>query len=423
MAFVFPGQGGQWAGMGAGLAAAYPGFARRLGQCAAVLDPLTGWPLLGVLNGEPGAPRLERVEVVQPALWAVMVALAGLWEDFGVAPSAVAGHSQGEVAAAVTAGVLSLADGARVVAARSRVLAALAGTGAMASLPVPAAEAAELAAGCGGRVSIAAVNGPRSVVVSGDRGEVRDLAARVAGARLVEVDYASHSPAVERVEQELLAALDGIEPGAGRVPFYSAVTGQVMDGRDCGPAYWYANLRQPVMFEQVTRALLTTGHGLFIEASPHPVLTYPLEDTIATFAGTAGPGTGGAAGAAAATGAASGDGAGAGGGATALAGDAAAAAVVTGTLRRGDGGPARMLTALATAWACGAPVDWAPAFPGARTTTLPTYPFQHQRYWLMPGPAQRAGGHPLVPQAARLAEGQGAVLHRAVVGWGPAVAG
>ena len=133
---MFPGQGGQWAGMGAELARAYPGFAERLAECAAVLDPLTGWPLLAVLGGEPGAPPLEGPEVVQPALWAVMVALAGLWQDFGVRPAAVAGHSQGEIAAACVAGILTLPDAARVVAARGKALAALAGTGAMASLPV-----------------------------------------------------------------------------------------------------------------------------------------------------------------------------------------------------------------------------------------------------------------------------------------------
>ncbi len=338
---VFPGQGGQWAGMGAELAGAFPGFARRLEECAAALDPLTGWSLLGVLGGEPGAPVLEGPGVVQPALWAVMVALAGLWEDFGVTPAAVAGHSQGEVAAACAAGVLTVADGARVVVARSRVLGALAGTGAMASLPLAPDQARELlAADGGGALTLAAVNGPRSVVVSGPPGAVRDVAARVEGARLVEVDYASHSPAVEAVRGELLAALEGITPSAGRVPFYSSVTGQRVAGESLDAAYWYRNLREPVAFGEVTRALLADGHGLFVEASPHPVLTYPLEGTItSTSTSTAGP-----------------------------------AAAVTGTLRRGDGGPARMLAALAAAWAHGAPVDWRPAYPGgpARSTCPPT---------------------------------------------------
>ena len=317
--------------------------------------------------------------MVQPALWAVMVALAGLWEDFGVAPAAVAGHSQGEIAAACVAGVLSVPDAARVVAARSRALAGLAGMGAMASVPVSAGRAAELVDAYGGAVSVAAVNGRRSVVVSGPPGAVRELAAQVEGARLVDVDYASHSPAVEAVREELLAALDGIEPAAGRVPFYSAVTGQVMDGRECTPGYWYRNLREPVAFEQVTRALLADGHGVFIEPSPHPVLTYPVEDTVT---------------------------------------DAGSGAVVTGTLRRGDGGHGRMLTSLAGVWVHGASVDWALAYPGARTMELPTYAFQRERYWLRggarPGDVLGLGlqdaGHPLLGAWVEVADSDEVLL-------------
>ncbi len=315
--------------------------------------------------------------MVQPALWAVMVALAGLWEDFGVTPAAVAGHSQGEVAAACAAGILTVADGARVVVARSRVLGALAGTGAMASLPLAPEQARELLAGTG--LTLAAVNGPRSVVVSGPPGAVRDLAARVDGARLVEVDYASHSPAVEAVRGELLAALEGITPAAGRVPFYSSVTGQRVAGESLDAAYWYRNLREPVAFGEVTRSLLADGHGLFVEASPHPVLTYPLEDTVASVGG---PG-----------------------------------AAVTGTLRRGDGGPARMLAALAAAWAHGAPVDWRPAYPGGHAVDLPTYAFQHTRYWLgaragagLEAAGLRVAGHPLLGAAVETAHGDGVLL-------------
>ncbi|MBO0821997.1 MAG: acyltransferase domain-containing protein, partial [Nocardiopsaceae bacterium] len=347
-------------------------------------DPLTGWPLLGVLRGEAGAPPLVRPEVVQPALWAVMVSLAGLWEDFGVVPAAVAGHSQGEIAAACVAGILTVPDAARIVAVRSKALAALAGTGAMAALPLPAGQAGELLAADGGAVTLAAVNGPRSVVISGPAAAVERVAAGVEGARIIDVDYASHSPSVEPIRDELLAALAGIEPAAGNVPFYSAVTGQIMDSRECDAAYWYRNLRQPVRFEQVTRALLADGHRVFIESSPHPVLTYPVEDTTTT--------TGTGAGAEA---------------------RAEAAAAVTGTLRRDDGGPDRMLTAVATAWSHGASVNWRPAFPGARTTDLPTYPFQRKRYWLMPRvPAGQVGstGHPVLPQATRLAGDKGAVL-------------
>jgi acyl transferase domain-containing protein/NADPH:quinone reductase-like Zn-dependent oxidoreductase/short-subunit dehydrogenase/surfactin synthase thioesterase subunit len=383
---LFPGQGGQWAGMGAELARAYPGFAERLAECAAALDPLTGWSLMRVLRreGSGGREGLGRVgsggpEMVQPALWAMMVALAGLWQDFGVTPAAVAGHSQGEIAAACVAGILTVPDAAAIIAARSRALATLAGSGAMASLPLPAGQAGELVAAYGGAVSVAAVNGPRSVVISGPVAAVQEITAQVEDARLIDVDYPSHSAGVEPVREELLAALAGIAPSAGQVPFYSAVTGQVMDGRECTADYWFRNLREPVAFEQVTRALLAAGHRVFVEASPHPVLTYPVEDTIT---------------------------------------EVGAAAVVTGTLRRDDGGQDRMLTAVATAHAHGTAVDWRPAFPGAGPTVdLPTYPFQRKRYWR----EGRAGadlrsaglvsaGHPLLGAAVEMAEDDGLLL-------------
>ena len=221
----------------------------------------------------------------------------------------------------------------------------------MASLPLSAGQAARQARRYGAAVTLAAINGPRSVVISGPPDAVRRITGQVDGARLIEVDYPSHSAAVEAVREDLLAALEQIRPAAGRVPFYSAVTGQVTDGRDCTAAYWYRNLREPVAFEQVTRALLAAGHGMFIEASPHPVLTYPVEDTITA---------------------------------------AGAAAAVTGTLRRDDGGPDRMLTAVATAWAHGTSVAWRPAFPAARAVDLPTYAFQRKRYWASPQPSDRS---------------------------------
>ncbi|MCK9921398.1 acyltransferase domain-containing protein, partial [Frankia sp. AgPm24] len=167
--FVFPGQGSQWVGMAVELSASFPVFRERLEECAAALEPYVDWSLVEVVHGVEGAPDLGRVEVVQPVLWAVMVALAGLWGSFGVVPSAVVGHSQGEIAAACVAGALGLEDGARVVAVRSRLVAAeLSGRGGMASVALPSEEVAERLGGWAGRLSVAAVNGPSSTVVSGD---------------------------------------------------------------------------------------------------------------------------------------------------------------------------------------------------------------------------------------------------------------
>ncbi|WP_432140204.1 acyltransferase domain-containing protein, partial [Streptomyces sp. bgisy154] len=182
-------------------------------------------------------------DVVQPVLWAVMVSLAAVWESFGVRPAAVVGHSQGEIAAAVVAGALSVVDGARVVALRSRAIVALAGRGGMVSVALPASGAQELAAGWPGRVSVAAVNGPASTVVSGDAGALDELVARAeAGGvrvRRIDVDYASHSAHVEAVEAELaevLAPVVALEPS---VPFLSTVTGQWVDSALTDAGYWY----------------------------------------------------------------------------------------------------------------------------------------------------------------------------------------
>ncbi|MCF0083305.1 acyltransferase domain-containing protein, partial [Streptomyces lomondensis] len=198
--FVFPGQGAQWQGMAAGLLESSPVFAGRMAECAAALEPFTDWRLLDVVRGEPGAPGFDRVDVVQPVLWAVMVSLAELWRACGVEPAAVIGHSQGEIAAAVVAGGLSLEDGARVVALRSRALLALSGGGGMVSVSLPVGEVRERLAAWEGRISVAAVNGPSSVVVSGEPKALEELVASCTEqdirAKKIAVDYASHSAQV-----------------------------------------------------------------------------------------------------------------------------------------------------------------------------------------------------------------------------------
>ncbi|MGD9486144.1 acyltransferase domain-containing protein [Streptomyces sp. TRM70308] len=370
--FVFPGQGAQWAAMGRELLETAPVFAARLAECAAALAPHTDWHLPDVVRGAPDAPALDRVDVVQPVLWAVMVSLAELWRSYGVQPAAVIGHSQGEIAAAAVSGALTLKDAARVVALRSRALTALAGRGGMVSLACSADEARQtLAAWPPGRLSVAAVNGPASVVVSGDPGALDELVAHCAErdvrARRVEVDYASHSAHVAEIEADLARALAGVAPRPGTVPLFSSLTGRQLDGAELDAGYWYRNLRETVEFEQATRAALAAGHSLFLEISPHPVLAVGVQGTI-----------------------------------EAVGADAAA----VGTLRRDEGGLHRFLTSLAEAHAHGAAVDWDAVFAGTGASTrtdLPTYAFQRVPYWpaapapgtLAPGAASGPG-----PQAA-----------------------
>ncbi|MFD9910897.1 beta-ketoacyl synthase N-terminal-like domain-containing protein, partial [Streptomyces sp. NPDC059063] len=273
--FVFPGQGAQWAGMGAGLLESSPVFAARMAECEAALSAFVDWSVTAVLRGEAGAPSLERVDVVQPASFAVMVSLAALWQSLGVEPAAVVGHSQGEIAAACVAGALSLEDAARVVCLRSRAIAAVAGQGGMASVSAPVERVEELLAGWSGRAVVAAVNGPGQVVISGEADAVEEVVAecerRGNRARRIAVDYASHSPAMDVLEDELAAVLDGIVPRAGEVPLLSTVTGEFTDGSQMDGGYWFTNLRSTVRFAQAVEKLAAEGYGTFVEVSSHPV--------------------------------------------------------------------------------------------------------------------------------------------------------
>jgi acyl transferase domain-containing protein/acyl carrier protein len=390
--FVFPGQGGQWAGMGVSLAACSPVFAARLAECSAALLPYTGWRVEEMLAD---ATALARVDVVQPVLWAVMVSLAAVWEAAGVTPAAVAGHSQGEIAAAVVAGILSLDDAARVVALRSRAITALAGRGGMASVAESADAVRERladlpgSAGSAGSaalsgLSVAAVNGPDATVVSGDPAAVAALVAACVAdgvrARVLPVDYASHGPQVEALEAEITAVLAGIVPGRARISMVSAMTGKWLDGPELDAGYWYASLRAPVEFARSVRVLAAGGHRVFVEVSPHPVLAAAITATVE---------------------------------------GAAKDTVVTGTLRRDDGGAERLLASLAAAHVAGADVDWARVLPAARRLELPTYAFQRDRYWPEQGPGVRQDltemglgttGHSLLGAEVELVGGQGLVL-------------
>ncbi|GHI10416.1 beta-ketoacyl synthase [Streptomyces cellostaticus] len=380
--WVFPGQGSQWAGMGRELLESSPVFAERIAECAAALEPWIDWSLVDVLRGDATPELLERVDVVQPASFAVMVGLAAVWASVGVEPDAVLGHSQGEIAAACVSGALSLEDAAKVVALRSQAIASqLAGRGGMASVALTEGEAVARLERWSDRVEVAAVNGPSSVVIAGDA-EALDEALQALSddgvrVRRVAVDYASHTRHVEDIRETLADTLSGIDAQAPTIPFYSTVTGAWVDQADVLDGdYWYRNLRGQVGFGPAVAELIRQGHGVFIEVSAHPVLVQPITGTL----DESGADTG---------------------------------TVVTGTLRREEGGLRRLLTSMAEVFVRGIPVDWTGTLPAGATSAqveLPTYAFDHQHYWLQAtgtgGDAASLGlagaDHPLLGAMVRL---------------------
>jgi polyketide synthase 12 len=385
--FMFPGQGSQWKGMALGLLDSSSLFAEQIQRCADALKPYVDWSLEGVLREEVGAPGLERLDVVQPTLFAVMVSLAGLWRSHGVRPDVVVGHSQGEIAAAHVAGGLSLEDATRVVALRSQLLLRLIGHGAMVSIALSVEQLESRMERWGDRVVVAGINGPASVVVSGDEEAVSELSEECTtdGVRVRKIAAAlgaGHSPQIESIREELLDVCSSVAPCSGDVPFYSTVTGQLLDTAELDAGYWYRNARETVRFEQVMRALLKEGYRTFVEVSPHPVLSMAVQETAEDTLEDSGD------------------------------------VAIVGSLRREQGGLERFFVSLGEVWVRGVDVDWAAVFigSGARRVRLPSYAFQRERYWLqgavggagnMLSAGQTSADHPLLTAAIALADGEG----------------
>ena len=360
VAFVFPGQGAQWAGMAADLLRRSTVFAREFARCDEALRPCTGWSATAVLREAQDAPSLDRVDVVQPVVFAVMVSLAALWRSFGIEPDAVIGHSQGEVAAACVCGALSLPDAARVVAGRSRAVATLGAEGAMAVVDMPPDGLAPRLDTLGGRVAVAAVNSRRSTVLAGPADAIDELVAGLeeAGvfARRLQVGYASHSPQMDGLRERIAAELAGVASAGPAIPWYSTVLGAPIGEAGVDAGYWFKNVREPVRFAETAARMIDDGYRFFVELSPHPSLLVALS-TIAE--------------------------------------DASRTVAAVGSLRRGEDGPACLARALGELHVAGLDLDWHRLVPDARAD-LPTYAFAEERHWIEPtaaGNRELAGAH------------------------------
>ncbi|MDC0707025.1 SDR family NAD(P)-dependent oxidoreductase [Stigmatella sp. ncwal1] len=372
--FVFSGQGSFPLGSSVQLFEEEPRFRQAFERCEQVFRAQTGASLIEALKAEQEGQHPPRTEIEQPLLFAFQVALAALWESWGIRPDAVVGHSVGEISAAHLAGVLSLEEAISLVVSRSRLMGRAAGQGGMATVEASPARIEPLLGKYGDELSIAAVNGPENVVVSGGLAALAALRDELTGqglrVRLLNVNYAFHSAQMAPYLGELDTVLQELKPKPSRLPIYSTVRGGMASPSDFGADHWRANVRERVLFAPAVEAMLADGVGIFVEISPHPVLLQPLSRTLEA--------------------------------------SSAGGAVALFSTRRDRAPRAALLGSLGTLYTLGHEPSWKGVFPeGGRAVELPSYPWQRQRCWFDAAPLSVADpAHPLLGRRVDSPPGQ-----------------
>ena len=380
VAFVFSGQGAQWWGMARSLLAHEPAFREVVIEIDALFKPLAGFSIIEELERGQGTSRIDDTTVAQPAIFAVQVGLTALWKLHGVQPSAVLGHSVGEVAAAYVSGALSLTQAVQVIYQRSHIQGAAQGKGRMLAIGIGHEQATQIVQDYEG-VSVAAVNGPNTVTVAGPEKVIQELTAECARAgvfhRLLEVDVPFHSAIMDALKPKLRDGLSSLAPRAETLALYSSVTAARIDGTLLTANYWCDNMREPVLFAPAVRCMLDDGYNAFVEIGSHPIHS---------------------------------------GGLTELASMLKVPAVVVPSLRRNDEDVATMSSSLARLYEAGAPIDWRARYEACpELLELPPYPLRRERFWLETPTALRKrlneAAHPLIAAHTELAHNRRSVWH------------
>ncbi|WP_158607971.1 type I polyketide synthase [Nocardia panacis] len=365
VAFVFSGQGPQWWGMGRELLARNAVFRETVERVDAELRKHADWSVLEELGRDEADSRIGETFIAQPAVFAIQVGLAALWQSWGITPAAVVGHSIGEVAAAYVSGALSFEDAVRVIFHRSRVQQRASGKGKMLAVGLPFHAAEARLAGYRGRVEVAALNGPESTAFAGDPDALeeirRELEADRIFCRMLQVSVAFHSHHMDPLHDELLASLDGIGSGPAAAPMYSTVTGDVLPAGALDAQYWWRNIREPVRFAPTIGRLIADQHLTFIELGPHPIHSTAIGELLdqRQVTGLAVP-----------------------------------------SLHRKQSDRRTLLDSLGALYTAGFDPDWTNVFAGGERLSLPFYPWQRETYWLETpkshGKRFPSGIHPLV---------------------------